>query len=214
VETLNFKNKRCLLLGSAPGAKFPGYNYEVLVAANGAVGLTTCSVDVLVTTAHLCRVGKLEPNEVLSLYTWKNRHFESIWVDITGGPVSNVQTMLKNLNCTYKNIWCYDFETRNEIVRDACGLNLGKGDVAHRVSTGFFALCLLSLHNPLEICIVGLGFQDGHYNKSWGSATKYHAPADRRCLTALLERNKNFVTTSEELNGQFKLPKASIQTIV
>lgn len=202
--------KKCMVVGTAPNALVPlSYDADKIIAANGGVGLVReakLKVDVLVTTAYLCRPF-VAVHERKSILTWEDCHIESVYVDEKDGKVSTVKRVCGNIGLTYDYMQGVSEQYRDEIVYGACGLHLGIGTIHERVSTGFFALCLVVMSDPRTICIVGLGVsKNGHADKSWGNAPKQHAPADIRCLEALLKRNDNFVTTSKELNKRFGIP--------
>lgn len=201
-----FTGKRCMVVGSAPDAFVPlSYDAEVIVAANGAVGLVRESglnVDVLVTTAYLCRPFPAK-HEQESIRTWINYFIPQIWVDTKDGFIDAVKDRCKDVKLAYKEMHGFSPERRNRLVKQACGMDLGKGDVPDRVSTGFFALCLVTISKPSSICIVGLGFNNGgFYKQSWGDSPRYHKPADVRCMNELVKRF-DYLTTSEELSDRY-----------
>jgi hypothetical protein len=199
-----------MVVGTAPDALISlSYRAEKIIAANGGVGLIRVAgllVDVLATTAYICRFPSAL-HEQKSILTWTNYHIESIYVDEKDGKKDLVKQKCKSIDLTYDQMWGISEQRRNEIVYNACGLYLGAGTIHERVSTGFFALCLAVMDNPETVCIVGLGLsKDGHADKSWGRALKQHALPDFRCLEALLKRYNNFVTTSKELNERLGVP--------
>lgn len=201
---------RWMVLGMSPDYKLPDPScYDRIITSNGGLGLAKSlglEVDTLVTTAHIVRLNALK-HEQESVKSWANNRVDRIYVDETDGFKRAVEKTCSVLNLSYKAMIGVSAKNRNKIVHSVCGQNLGKGPVSHRISTGFFSLCLAIFDHPESVVLVGLGFQSGHAGIS-GNATRYHAQADAQCLKELLKRYSNILTTSRELNKSFGVPFA------
>jgi hypothetical protein len=86
---LRMVGNTCTILGSAPDTVLPSSN-DVIVAANGGVQIARdhgLGVEVLCTTAHLCRKRGHLTHEKKSLDSWKEFSISSVWVDTKDGPI-------------------------------------------------------------------------------------------------------------------------------
>jgi len=181
---------RCLVVGSAPEMQFPKTEWDVVLAANGGVSVARLhgvNVDVLVTTAYLCRESGHSQPEFMALRSWRRRSFHSVWADVTEAPVTNVLSQLEKLHVGYGSICEVTKAVREDIVQRASGLALGwSPDPSKRISTGVFAACLAVASGAKSVDLVGISLTSGHaIVAGGGDSPRHHIPADKLCLEKL-----------------------------
>ncbi len=157
-----------MVLGSGPGAMVPpGFN--TIVAANGGVGVAREAgkfVDVLCTTAYLCRPFPSE-SEWASIKTWKGETFLRTWVDITGG--SEAQYLFRKHDYKFHSHTdvFVDYEFRRDIVKGVCDAEFGWHPDPHkRISTGMFAVCLALASDCDRVTFSGISLNPRHHLKA------------------------------------------------
>lgn len=189
------RNKECAIVGSSPDVIVPS-NINYIIGANGGAGIK--GADILATTAYLFR-GKVSKSEASTLDVLRGLKVHTIVVDTKDGKKEAVIDGCKKFNIRYQHIVSIGPTERNDIIFKASGLNLGKGPVYNRVSTGVFAACLALISGAAYIVLCGISFHNGYsYNREMPQ--RQHVPADLACIKALVQRyEEKIFTTSKDL---------------
>lgn len=172
------KNARCVIFGSAPDIAMPDIESDdVIMCANGGARIALdlgLSVNVLATTTHLYRDGKVAKSERETRRRIDGIQVGTLWVDTKSHPTALVKVL-----GSIKHDEAYEVndDGRSEIINAACGEPLW-------VSTGVFLVCLATISGASDVIAAGISLVDGHHKMPWDDR-RDHVDEDRRAMELL-----------------------------
>ena len=180
--------KRCIVVGSAPGACLPKQQSgDVVMGANGGAAIARKSgrdVDIFCTVASLFFDGISRKDRA----TLKSLGGVSSRVAYVHVQRQEPSPDLSNFGIAVQNSHYLTKKQKLQIIESACGLPL-------RVSTGIFAVCLAVASKAACVEVAGFSFSDGHEGMPWDNARRDHIAEDDACLRGIQITNPDIKLT-------------------
>lgn len=206
-----FHGRRCIVVGSAPGAIAPVMlDGDAVFCVNGspfsarAMGLRTPNVTVVdgnSTRQH-------EQVTVATQQAWRGLSTRHLLLIEAGTTARRGKRVIKASGMQYGVFSSITRQEREQITIDICGAPLGDRSTHDRISTGIFTAILAAWSGATSIVLVGFSMSGGHAYID-RPTTRWHTGGDGNFLRSHREMPCPMETTSPELAEAFDMRRVS-----
>jgi hypothetical protein len=201
--------KRCLVIGSAPGARIPDRSrFDVCVCVNGspwtAARFGIPKPDLTVVSGHKTKVRDYDV-ALATLKAWQGLDTRMLLFVEVGDDASHARRIFAKTGFHYDVFRSIDSEGRTAIIRAACGDEMAASSA--RVSNGIFAAIAAMWAGAQEIVFSGFSMKGGHSYMEQ-ETRRGHQEGDSHFFSSTGRFACTITTTSDELHRSFGLPMA------
>jgi len=203
----HFAGKRCLVVGSAPGARIPDRSrFDACICVNGSpwtaaqFGMQT--TDMTVVSGHKTKVRDFDV-ALATLEAWRGLHTNILLFVEVGDSAKHAQHIFAKTGFSYDTFHSIDSTARTEIIRRACGDEIAASSA--RVSNGIFAAIVAMWVGAQEIIFSGFSMKGGHSYMAY-ETRRGHQEGDSHFFSSTGRFSCQITTTSEELHRSFDIP--------
>ena len=200
-----FGERRCLVLGSAPGVLCPDLSrIDATVCINGS-GWTAREIgidrpDLTVFSSRNTRPDKRVREATMAVLNGlKTRHLMLIDVN---DEMQVARAAIDAAGLQYAEFSCVDPLERAAIVGEVCGIELGLGIARDRISNGIFAVTLPIWAGASEVILAGFSVEGGHAYLD-NTTGRGHLTADTEFFKLAPRLARRVTTTSQQLHDRF-----------
>jgi len=208
------EHRRCLIIGSAPGAAAPDLvGIDTVICVNGSpwiarrLGIERPDITVV---AGFATLGN---NEVRRATTAALRGLstdELLFVE-AGMNVQHGRQVLDEVGFAYRHLTSISVDERAAIIDAVCGVPLGVGKRDDRISHGIFAAVLAIWGGATDVVLAGFSMAGGHAYIP-GETVRHHINGDRKFLSLTGGLGCRVSTTASELSTMFGIARCDDAT--
>lgn len=208
-----FGGKRCLVIGSAPGARAPDpARFDTCICVNGspwtAAQFGIAKSDMTVVSGHKTKVREYDV-ALATLKAWNGLKTKILLFVEVADSASHAQHVFATTGFHYDVFRSVDDAGRTAIIRAACGDEIAASSA--RVSNGIFAAIVAMWAGAREIVFSGFSMKGGHSYMAYDTR-RGHQEGDSQFFSSTNQFACKISTTSDELHNSFGIPLVEEKT--